>query len=315
VTQAGSSGVRLHRGFPPPGWLGESFVTIGTFDGLHRGHLSLLQPLVSSSRQAGAHSVLVTFDPHPRCVLDPQNCPPLLTTLEEKIALADSLGLNDMVMIPFTRELADLLPGDFFGQLQAGIDIRQLLVGYNFAFGRDRRGDVAFLRNLAARDGFQLTVCEPVTAGGGPISSSRIRRLLAHGRVRAAGRLLGRDYDVHSVVQTGSGRGKGLGFPTANLAIPKDKLLPPTGVYAARAKVDGRPYQAAVNLGFRPTFEGKTLTLEAFLLDYDGDSLYGKQVTLSFVHRLRGEQKFGSVVALQEQIGKDVALARRALNR
>ena len=290
-------------------------MTIGTFDGLHRGHLSLLHPLVIGSREAGALSVLVTFDPHPRCVLDPKNCPPLLTTLEEKIALVDSLGLNEMVVIPFTREVADLLPGDFFGRLQAGIDIRQLLVGYNFAFGRDRLGDVGFLRRLAARDGFQLTVCEPVTAGGGPISSSRIRRLLAQGRVRAAGRLLGRDYDLHSVVQTGSGRGKGLGFPTANLAIPKDKLLPPTGVYAARATVERRPYQAAVNLGFRPTFEGRTLTLEAFLLDYDGDSLYGKEVTLSFVHRLRNEQRFTSVAALQDQIGKDVALARRALNR
>ena len=290
-------------------------MTIGTFDGLHRGHLSLLQPLVKGAREAGVRSVLVTFLPHPRCVLDPANCPALLSTLEEKIGLAGRLGLTDMVVIPFTREVADLLPGDFFERLAGGIDIRRLFVGYNFAFGRDRRGDVGFLRGLAVRAGFELVVCEALTVGGSPISSSRIRGLLARGRVRAAARLLGRDYDVRSVVQAGSGKGKDLGFPTANLAIPSGKLLPRAGVYAVRGLVDGRTHQGAANLGFRPTFEGRTLTLEAFLFDYEGGPLYDKQMTLSFVHRLRDEQKFQSVTELQEQIGKDVALARQVLNR
>jgi riboflavin kinase/FMN adenylyltransferase len=301
-------------GFPDPGKLGMTHATIGTFDGVHRGHLRVITPVIEGAKTAGAASLVVTFEPHPRCVLDPDHCPQNLTTLDEKTWLLERLGLDHLVVIPFTPQVAALSPADFMRRLTRAMQLRRLLVGYDFAFGRGRRGDHAFLRQLGAREGFTVDVMSVQERGGAPISSSRIRRLLLLGQVRAAAQLLGRDYFLRSAVEHGAERGKMLGFPTANLKITPNKLLPANGVYAVRVELDGREHQGALNLGFRPTFGGNTLTVEVFLLDYQGD-LYGKLLTVFFVQRLRGERRFASITALQQQITRDVETARRVLSR
>lgn len=301
-------------GFPEPGTVGATHATIGTFDGLHRGHLRVLMPVIEGARAAGAASLVVTFEPHPRCVLDPDHCPANLTTLDEKTWLLDRLGLDHLMVIPFTPQVAAMSPTDFMRRLTRGMRLQHLWVGHDFAFGRGRRGDHAFLRQLATRQNFGLDVAAVQERGGAPISSSRIRRLLLLGQIRAASQLLGRDYLLRSTVEHGADRGKMLGFPTANLKITPNKLLPANGVYAVRVDLEGSAHQGALNVGFRPTFGGHTLTVEVFLLDYQGD-LYGKLLTVFFVQRLRGERRFASVTALQHQITRDVESARRVLSR
>ncbi|HEY8677096.1 MAG TPA: bifunctional riboflavin kinase/FAD synthetase [Candidatus Dormibacteraeota bacterium] len=299
-------------GFPSAGLIGPAHATIGTYDGLHRGHLSLLKPMIAGAKRAGATSVLITFEPHPRCVLDPDHCPANLTTLDEKTWLCEQLGLDQMIVIPFTPQVAGLRPAAFMQRLLRGIELRHLMTGYDFAFGQGRRGDHAFLRRVGAKHGFTLEVRPAMERGGAAISSSRIRRLILLGQVRAAALLLGRDYFFRSTVEHGAERGRLLGYPTANLKITPNKLLPANGVYAIRVLIDAAVYIGALNLGFRPTFGGNTLTVEAFLLDFEGD-LYGKLLTVSFIQRLRGEKRFSSMLALQQQIARDVENAKRIL--
>ena len=299
-------------GFPTQDLIGRADATIGTYDGLHKGHLSLLKPLIAGALKTGAASVLVTFEPHPRCVLDPDHCPANLTTLDEKTGLCEQLGVTHLVVIPFTPQVAAISPASFMERLMRGMQLERLLVGYDFAFGRGRRGDHAFLRRLGSRKGFTLEVRPALARGGEPISSSRIRRLILLGQVGAASQLLGRDYFLRSLVEHGAERGRLLGYPTANLKITPNKLLPANGVYAIRVQLDSGIYPGALNLGFRPTFGENTLTVEAFLFDFEGD-LYGQSLTISFVQRLRGEKRFASLPALQQQIGRDVENAKRIL--
>ncbi len=299
-------------GFPAPGTIGPSHATIGSFDGIHRGHQALLKPLIAGARAAGGASVLVTFEPHPRCVLDPDHCPPNLTTLDEKTWLLDQLGLDHVVVIPFTPQVAALSAAVFMQRLLRGMDVRHMVVGENHRFGHGQRGDSAFLRRLGARHGFTVDVAPTVLRGREPISSSRIRRLVLLGQVRAAAQLLGRDYFVRSTVEHGAKRGRQLGFPTANLRIAPNKLIPPNAIYASRVDLDGQTYGGATSIGFRPTFGGNTLTVEVFVLDFDGD-LYDELVTVWLVHRLRAEKKFATVLALQQQMARDVENARRIL--
>ncbi|HSO94237.1 MAG TPA: riboflavin kinase, partial [Candidatus Dormibacteraeota bacterium] len=240
-------------GFPAPGSIGRAHVTIGTYDGLHRAHQSILKPLVAGAAEAGAASVMVTFEPHPRCVLDPDHCPAYLTTLDEKTWICQQLGLTHLVVIPFTPQVARISPAAFMDRLMRGMQLEKLLVGYDFAFGRGRRGDHTFLRRLGARRGFSVDVRPAVERSGQPISSSRIRRLILLGQVRAAAQLLGRDYILRSTVEHGAQRGRLLGYPTANLKITPNKLLPANGVYAIRALIDSSAYAGALNVGFRPT--------------------------------------------------------------
>jgi riboflavin kinase / FMN adenylyltransferase len=299
-------------GFPPASTLGPSHATIGSFDGIHRGHLALLKPLIAGAQAAGAASVLVTFEPHPRCVLDPDHCPPNLTTLDEKAWLLGQLGLDHLVVIPFTPQVAAQSPAAFMQRLLRGMQLRHLVIGEDFRFGHGRRGDPAFLRRFGARHEFTVEVATTVTRGRAPISSSRIRRLVLLGQVRAAAQLLGRDYFMRSAVEHGAERGRQLGFPTANLRIAPNKLLPATGIYAVRVDVDDVTYRGALNLGFRPTFGGNTLTVEVFILDFAAD-IYDKVLSVWFVQRLRAEKRFASVPALQQQIARDVENTRRIL--
>jgi riboflavin kinase/FMN adenylyltransferase len=301
-------------GFPQPGAIGPAHATIGSFDGIHRGHQALLRPLIAGARESGAASVLVTFEPHPRCVVDPNHCPASLTTLDEKSWLLQQIGLDHLLVIPFNAQVSALSPAAFMKRLSAGMNLRHLVVGNDFRFGHGRRGDPTFLRRLGERQGFTVEVPPTLSRGGEPVSSSRIRRLVLLGQMRAAAQLLGRDFLFRAVVEHGEKRGRQLGYPTANLRIAPNKLVPATAVYAARVEVDGQMRQGALSVGYRPTFGGHNLTVEVYIIDFDGD-LYGQLLTVWFVQRLRGEKRFASVAGLQQQMGRDVENARRILAR
>jgi riboflavin kinase / FMN adenylyltransferase len=299
-------------GFPPARMLGPAHATIGSFDGIHRGHQALLKPLIAGARKAGAASVVITFEPHPRCVVDPENCPASITTLEEKTWLLEQLGLDHLIVIPFSTQVAALSPAAFMERLLRGMQLRHLITGQDFRFGHRRRGDAAFLRRLGARQGFTIAVEPTLERSKAPISSSRIRRLVLLGQLRAATQLLGHEYFFRSPVEHGMRRGRQLGFPTANLKIAPNKLIPANGVYAVRVLHDDRTYEGALSVGFRPTFGGNSLTVEVFILDFDAE-IYGQLLTVWFVQRLRAEKRFASVPALQEQMKRDVENAKRIL--
>jgi len=290
------------------------FVTIGAFDGLHRGHQALLARLVSAARAQDGAAAVVTFHPHPAVVLRGVDSPYSLTSPAERARLLEQLGVDVLVTLPFTRELAAVGANDFLDMLKTSLGLRELWVGYDFALGRGREGDIPFLRQASARLGFDLRVNEPVTQGDLPVSSSLVRALLKEGDVARAADLLGRCYGFEGPVVHGDGRGRSIGIPTANVQAWEGQLLPRNGVYATWATVDGLRRPAVTNVGLRPTFENTPPVprVEALLLDFDQD-LYGKTVRLEFVQFLRPEQRFAGVQALLEQIGLDKDRAREVL--
>ena len=288
-------------------------LTIGNFDGVHLGHVRLLDEVASVARRLEAETALLTFEPHPRCVLDPAHCPQSLTTLAEKRDLLAARGLDRLVVLGFTREVSAWRAEQFGDMLLGAFDLRALVVGHDFALGHKRQGDVAFLRDFGARHGFAVEQVEAVQVDGETVSSSRIRSLVADGDVAAAATLLGRRYFMDATVEHGEEVGRHLGFPTANLSIAADKCLPGPGVYAMWVRVAGTWHAAATNVGYRPTFGGDRLTVEAFLLDFSGD-LYGLEVRAVFVERLRDELAFPSVDELVVQIGRDVEQVRSLLS-
>lgn len=288
-------------------------LTIGNFDGVHLGHVALLSAVRSKAVALGAQSALLTFDPHPRCVLDPARCPQSLTTVAEKQGLLAAEGLDRLVVLPFTREVSTWGAEQFCDMLLEAFDLRALVVGHDFALGHKRQGDIAFLRDYGERHGFPVVVVDAVRVGTEVVSSSRIRSLLAEGDVAGAGVLLGRLHFMDAVVEHGQEVGRHLGFPTANLSIAAEKCLPASGVYAMWVRVDGAWHAAATNVGYRPTFGGDRLTVEAFLLDYSGD-LYGREVRAVFVERLREERAYAPVEELVAQIGRDVEQVRTVLS-
>jgi riboflavin kinase/FMN adenylyltransferase len=282
-------------------------VAIGNFDGVHRGHQALVARAVARARETGGAAVVLTFDPHPAQVLRPEAAPQPLTTLAQKEELVLALGVERLVALEFDARLAALTPDAFVREVLASLlGARHVVVGESFRFGHARQGDAHTLEALGGRQGFDVQVVRPVLHAGRPISSSRVREAIAAGEVRDAAELLGRPYALDGVVVRGDGRGRGLGFPTA-------QLLPARGVYAGRALVPGGEWRAAVvNVGERPTFGGTGLVVEAHLLDFAGD-LYDARVRLSFQARLRGEQRFASATALVERIHEDVRAARELL--
>ena len=291
-------------------------VTVGTFDGVHRGHWQVLREIRERAAATDRRSVLVTFDPHPLRIVRPEHAPPLLTTpLEKKEILAES-GLDWAVFLDFTVELSRYSPERFVEEvLYEGVGAEELVIGYDHGFGRGRSGDVDTLRAVGARLGFAVDVVGPVEADAEPISSTRIRTAVAEGRVAAAARGLGRPYSIRGVVVRGDGRGASIGFPTANLTgFGGDKLLPASGVYAVRVWMRGRGgMPGALHLGPRPTFPGATPTVEVHLLDADLD-LYGERLRVDFIERIRGVRSFESVDGLVEQMGRDVGKAREILS-
>jgi riboflavin kinase/FMN adenylyltransferase len=291
-----------------------SWVTIGSFDGVHRGHQQVLRNMVRAAHEAGSPAIALTFFPHPAAVLRGLTGPFYLTNPEEKAALIAEQGVDILVTLPFTRELADQTAQDFMANLKRHLGLNQLWVGFNFTLGRNREGDIPTLTRLGDLLGYHLEVIQPITIDGEIVSSSLIRGLLAKGDVRRAGEMLGHTYSIPGEVVAGDGRGRTIGIPTANLDIWPERLLPATGVYACWAWVGTTRVPAVTNVGVRPTFTpGETVQhVEAHLLDFKQD-LYGRVLRLDFVERLRGEQRFASVDALLDQIKADIHLARGLL--
>jgi riboflavin kinase/FMN adenylyltransferase len=292
----------------PRGWL-----TIGSFDGVHRGHVKVIRRLVRLARRAEVPATVMTFDPHPRCVLAPDTCPLSLTTVDEQAEAMAALDVDNLVVMPFTRALSQLTATEFMEKVTAKVPLRGLVIGYDFALGHQRRGDRTFLEHYGDRHGFEVEVITPHSAEGDIISSSRIRALLLDGKVAHAARLLGRQYSISSFVEHGTGTGSRIGFPTANFAITPNKLVPKQGVYAVWVDVDGVAYPGAMNIGYRPTFGGTRLTVEAFIFDFDRD-IYQQTVRARFVQRIRDEKKFDSAERLVQQIDRDVKRARAILS-
>ena len=253
-----------------------------------------------------AQPALITFEPHPRCVLDPANCPQSITTLQEKLALIEEHGIEHAIVLRFDRALAALSPQEFVDQLAAVMDVRRWVIGFDFAFGRDRRGNVEWLRG----HGHNVDVVPPLVVDGIALHSSDVRRLVTLGDMEAANRLLGREYAMSGPVEAGDKVGRQLGFPTANIAIEPNKLVPALGAYAGRVTAAEGDFIAALSVGYRPTFGGTQLRVEAFLLDFEGD-LYQQRLELRFLRYLHPDITFPTIDDLVQQLKRDVADTRR----
>lgn len=290
---------------------GPIFLAIGVFDGVHRGHQAVISTAARHAEEAGGTAVVVTFDPHPAKFLRPEQSPRLLTATEHKIALIRALGVSHLLVLKFDRELASTLPADFVRQLVAAArPLREICVGQEWSFGKDRAGNLALLKELGVQLGFHVVGVEPVTSNETIVSSTEIRRAVEAGDFERATRMLGRDYTILGTVEEGKHLGRGLGFPTANLSAHSEQF-PPNGVYAAEGMLDGQTVQGVVNLGVRPTVTDgpPQRVLEFHLFDLDRD-LYGKEIELRFLRYLRPERKFENLAALREQIARDVTKAR-----
>src|SRR5881394_4005467 len=293
-------------------------VTLGTFDGVHRGHQAVLAEVTRRARAGQLESVVVTFDPHPLAVVNPAGAPKLLTLPDEKEDLVRAAGIAEFVVMPFTPAIAQLDAEAFVQRLCEQYALRELVMGFDHGFGRGRGGDVELVQRLARNRNFGVAVVDAVRDDGQPISSTLIRTALAHGDLDAAARWLGRRYGIRGTVVRGAGRGRTIGIPTINLASPDPrKLLPPDGVYAVEVRIlapDSKILGGMMNQGPRPTFGEQARTLEIHLFDFDGE-LYGETVNVEWVRRLRDVQAFASREALVAQLERDRQAARASLNR
>jgi len=295
------------------GWpRGALSLAIGVFDGVHIGHQAIIRQTAVDAEQRGGRALAATFDPLPIQALAPGAPPSALSDVDERIRLLHGAGASDVVVFRFTTEFAALTADEFVRRLTSAGEVRQIVVGEDFQYGHDRGGDVRTLTAAGRRRGFEVVVATPVTQGGQVVSSTRIRNALLAGSVEDAARLLGRPYGVRGTVVHGAKRGRALGFPTINLAVPRGRLLPRDGIYAMRVRVRDEDIGAAASLGVRPTFGGGDRTLEAFLLDWEGD-VYGDKIEAAFIKRLRDELRFASAAELSEQIARDVEATRAAL--
>jgi len=293
--------------------LERSWLTIGVFDGVHRGHRAILRQLVEGAHAAGSPAAVLTFARHPAVVLGHHDLK-CLTTPEERADLLGALGVDVVITHPFDEKVAALTAIEFMQPLKNRLGLSRLLIGYDFALGKGREGNVSRLAEIGHELGYSLQVVEAVSDESGLISSTVIRKLVAVGDVADAAHMLGRPYSLAGPVVHGDARGKSIGFPTANIEVPVEKAVPAFGIYACWAVVNGERHPAAISIGIRPTFEGDQpdSRVEAYLLDFDTD-LYGRTVKLEFVKRLRDELKFPSVDALIVQIEADVQAVREIL--
>lgn len=285
-------------------------LTIGNFDGVHRGHLALFEKVKEQARAIGGRSAVMTFEPHPIRVMKPGNGPPLITPTRQKVDLIGRAGIDVLFCIPFTRAFAGISAEDFVKTiLVARIGIKELVVGYDYAFGRNREGSIPLLKEMGEKLGFTVHLVEPIHVDQILVSSTSIRRLIQAGRLSEAKTLLGRDFQVEGTVVHGHNRGgRLLGFPTANLD-PLDALLPKTGVYAVNVLIHGRTYNGVTNVGYNPTFRDKALSVETHILDFSED-IVGEKIKITFLHRLRGEKVFKGVKELTDQISQDIRDAK-----
>lgn len=293
--------------------LHETAVTIGNFDGVHRGHQELLRRLISRGEANGLLPVVVTFEPHPLRVLAPSAAPSLITTMDQKLELLAAAGVPCVVIIRFTPEFADVTAESFVSEwLCDSLGMRYIVIGHDYAFGRGRNGDYRTLEFLGAERAFTVEYMEPVGEHGIVYSSSLARKMVSSGDMEGAAEVLGRFHLVAGTVVHGTERGRELGFPTANI-VTENELLPPDGVYAVKVLVEGELVTGACNIGRNPTFAAEQRTFEVHLLDFNR-RIYGCKIAVWFVQRLRGEEKFASSADLKAAIGKDVAQARLILN-
>jgi riboflavin kinase/FMN adenylyltransferase len=286
-------------------------VTVGVFDGVHRGHLHLVDALKGRARGAGLASCVVTLHPDPVQVLRPDIRVAYVTSLEERIELLHAAGVDAVAPLTFTSEVAELSAAEFVQLLHRSLDMRFLLMGPDHAFGRGREGTPERVAAMGPEIGFEVeTLPEPLEGTSGAVSSTAIRRALAEGEMELAERLLGRPFSLRGPVVRGNERGgRTLGFPTANLAVTPDRALPAFGVYVTRARVGGRTYESATNIGVNPTFDDPRPSIETYILDFEGD-LYGRELRIDVLNRLRPEKKFDSIDELIAAIGADVQAVR-----
>ncbi len=287
-------------------------VTIGNFDGVHLGHREIFRRLKQAAREGDGVSVVVTFDPHPLRVVTSTRNIRLINTLEEKITLIEASGVDYLIIIPFDSDFAAIPSGEFIEKYLIGIiGTRKLIIGYDYAFGRNREGDFAMLCRYGDRFGFTVEELAPISRGETTYSSSLIRRMIAAGDVADVVRYLGRHFSLGGRVVHGAHRGKSLGFPTANIVTDKE-LIPADGVYAVKVKLNDRLYDGACNIGNNPTFGAAEISIETFIFDFDGE-LYDQELRIYFIERLRGEKRFNSTDELKRAIADDVANCRRIL--
>ena len=290
-------------------------LALGNFDGVHRGHVKIIERVRRAAEERGASAIAMTFDPHPPRIVRPDKAPPVLMTTQQKLEALARAGIHGVVIVRFTVELSRWDPETFVRTVLVDwMHVAEVWVGANFLFGRDRSGNFSLLRSLGGRYAFRTEKIDPVRYKDFVVSSTRIRRLLSEGRVDEAGALLGHHYYVDGSVAQGRRRGRELGFPTANVC-PDNELIPPQGVYASTTQVDGVFHPSVTNVGTRPTFgpasdnDAEQMTVETHLLDFDGD-LYGRRLRVGFVQRLRDERRFENAGALRTQIAADCAQAR-----
>ena len=294
-----------------PAWLVHPVLALGNFDGLHRGHLKIVERVRRGAAEHGGTPMAMTFDPHPSRIVRPDKAPPLLMTKAQRLEALDRAGIAAVAVVRFTTELSQWDPETFVRTVLVDwLRVSEVWVGANFLFGHDRSGNFSTLRTLGQRYGFRADKIDPVRYKEFVVSSTRIRRLVAEGRMDEAGALLGHPYYIDGTVVAGKRRGRELGFPTANLQT-ENELLPPNGVYATTTTIDGVVHASLTNVGVRPTF-GDTVKpiIEAYVLGFNGD-LYGRPVRLGFVQRLRDERKFEDVDALRTQMEADRRRAER----
>ena len=295
--------------------LSRAHVTIGNFDGVHLGHQKLFEQVVARARQNQGTSVGVTFDPHPLKVLSPHGIR-LISTLPQKIEMIERAGIDVLVIIPFTQEIATTSAVDFVDRvLLQCIGMQDLVVGYDYAMGKGRQGDTAFLTAQAACKGFSIVVMPAHYEQGQLVSSTKIRDLVAAGKMRDVRRLLGRHYQIRGDVQLGRQRGgKLLGFPTANLSLSEEDLCPKRGVYVTQVTYDGRQYGGVSNIGYNPTFGENTLVAETHIFEFNAD-IYGRPLKINLLRHLRNEKKFSGPEELARQIRRDIEVAQKVLSK
>ena len=290
----------------------DSVLTIGVFDGVHRGHVHLIRRLISEAQSAGMLSGVVTFRNHPKTVLKPDFKTNYISGLEERVRLLKEHGVDFVVPVTFDRDLAQLPSEQFLAKLSDRLRMKALVVGPDFAMGQNRDGTLETLPLLSRKLGFSFKSVDLLKDSDNPVKSTVIRNLIAEGSVESVARMLGRNFSATGTVVGGLERGRTLGFPTANLDVPNGYAAPGNGIYATWAYLESGRYMAATSIGTRPTFQEGGRTIEAFLLDFS-DDIYGQTLRLEFVKRLRGEEKYDSVDALLQQINKDVQQTRELL--
>ena len=302
--------MKIFHGIENANILKPTVLTLGVFDGLHLGHQRIMQTVVDRAKVVEAHATAITFDPHPRAVLHPETAPPLLQTLDQRLANFELLSIEQAIVVKFDRDFASQPAEDFLTNIiRDRLHAKEVYLGKGFAFGKNRGGNIELLRQKSMELGFVADEVDEVQIRGIRISSSAIRKLLSEGRINLARRMLGRPYGVEGVIIRGNRRGHTIGFPTANLK-PHNRVIPRYGVYATATLIGGIWRKSITNIGVRPTFENEAEpSIETYIFDFDGD-LYGDALRVRFLHRIRDERKFSGIDELKAQIEKDSARAR-----